>query len=512
MPLPGKRPSGDTANNNGKAEKRDKPLELPGKRPNVPATSKPATPDRHVQGDHPRSADQKNKVASKPVVRPGQNTKVIRRPDLEKNTTNNWWNNKQVNSNNKNIQINNNKTVINRNFQQNVNWTTGRQNWGYNPWWNRAQVRPWYGSSWNGSWNHDYYRRSYHYGYYGGYRPPGYVHVSTAIGWGLIGWSLGTLIYDTGYHTYHNPYPVRTQVAYHGSNFDYSQPITRVAVNTAPENEEAGAEINRKSESIIAESQSAFKERNYLVALELADKAIAESPGDGALHEYRALVLFALGKYGDAAGVLNPVLASGPGWSWTTMVALYDSQNTYTDQLQRLEAYTEEKADEADTHFLLGYHYMVCGHTDLATSQFDIAAKLMPADSVSKQLAELTRSSSDSGADESTPVEEETPADAPLVEPVPLEKLTGTWTSKRDDGSTVTLTFKDDGKFTWSYAGAGKPSEFGGDYSINDNGLLVLDSDQSQMVASVALPKDEELNFVLAGGPPDDPGLAFKKH
>ena len=100
----------------------------------------------------------------------------------------------------------------------------------------------------------------------------------------------------------------------------------------------------------------------------------------------------------------------------------------------------------------------------------------------------------------------------PKPEPVPLEKLTGTWVSSRDAGSSITLTFKDDGKFTWSFVKDGKTSEFSGEYSINDDGLLVLDSEESQMVASVELPQDREMKFVLAGGPPADPGLAFVRN
>lgn len=522
MPLPDKN-SKRTADSKDKATNaKNKALALPGKRPAVKKTEQRAKIEQRQEenrtriSQRSRTPDAKrsnDRVRKQVVVRPGQNTRQIRRPNVEKNT-NTWWtqNNRVTNTRvNRNNTYITNTSVVNRNFERNVNWTTGRSNWGYNPWWNRPQVRPWYGSSWNGSWNRGYYQDYYHHNHGYGYHPPGYVSVGTAIGWGLIGWSLGTLVYDTGYHSYHNPYPVRTQVIYRGSNFDYSQPITRVAVNTAPEDESAVAELTSKSESIIAESQTAFRQRNYLVALELADKAIAETPGDGALHEYRALVLFALGKYGDAAGVLNPVLASGPGWGWSTMIALYDSQQTYTDQLQKLEDYTEKMPDSADTHFLLGYHYMVCGHQDLATPQFDLAVELMPSDSVSKQLAELTRSSADPGDEEAAPAEATEPAEAPEVEPVPLEKLTGTWTSTREKGATITLTFKDDGKFTWSYSHEGKTTEFSGDYSMNDDGLLVLDSDESQMVANVELPEDRELKFVLAGGPPEDPGLDFTK-
>ena len=57
----------------------------------------------------------------------------------------------------------------------------------------------------------------------------------------------------------------------------------------------------------------------------------------------------------------------------------------------------------------------------------------------------------------------------------------------------------------------GKSSEFEGEYSRNDSGLLVLDTDGTQMVAMVEIKEDRDLKFVLAGGPPGDQGLQFKK-
>ena len=41
-------------------------------------------------------------------------------------------------------------------------------------------------------------------------------------------------------------------------------------------------------------------------------------PNDASLHEFRALVLFALGQYEQAAATLYAVLSNGPGWDWTT--------------------------------------------------------------------------------------------------------------------------------------------------------------------------------------------------
>jgi Flp pilus assembly protein TadD len=517
---------------------------LPSNRPNKPS-ARPETKPGNVNYPRPNRPETlpgnvnrpggNNRPGQKPIVRPGQNTKPIKRPNFDSNKvninsgnkTNNWWqSNKTVNNkvnmfNKTNIRGGDTNIKINNNFRKNVNWSTNRRHWGYNPWWNRPATRPWYGGSWNCGWNRRYYHHHYR-PYWGGYRPwPGYsVHyhyhddndVAEAIGWGLVGWGLGKLIFDSGYQTYSNPYPAQPVPSASGSQVTYTQPITVVAAQTAPA--EADAEkVTEQSESYMAESQAAFKQRDYLTALDFANKAVGEAPGDGALHEYRALVLFALGKYGEAAGVLNPVLAGSPGWDWTTMIGLYDSQDTYLNQFKALQAYSAAKPDAADAHFLLGYHYMVCGHVEDAAAAFETAAKLQPADSVSAQLRDLTKASSNNGDTEADEVDAEVPAEEapPPPAPVPLEKLAGTWVSDKGAQGTVTLAFKDDGKFIWSFKKDATANEFGGEFSMNDNGLLVLDAEDSQMVASVELPKDNELKFVLAGGPPGDPGLVFVK-
>ena len=108
-------------------------------------------------------------------------------------------------------------------------------------------------------------------------------------------------------------------------------------------------------------------------------------PGDSTLHEYRALVLFALGRFGDAAGVIHPVLASGPGWGWETMAGFYPSAPVYDEQLRKLEAYVKGRPDAADGHFLAGYHYLVCGHMEQAFASFQKTVDLQPADSIARQ-------------------------------------------------------------------------------------------------------------------------------
>ena len=533
MPLPGNQPGANRPGTGNRPGAGNRPGT--GNRPgagNRPGTgnrpgagNRPGTGNRPGVGNRPGTGNRPG-VGNRPggirpgaVTRPGQNTRPIQRPNFNNRPgnnrpggNNNWWSGGRNNIGNK-VNVN-----INNNFQRNLNWSTNRRNWGYNPWWNRPATRPWYGGSWNCGWNnrwHNHYR-PYYPRYWGGYRPlPGYVVVdnrndfASAVGWGLAAWGLGKLIFDSGYNSYSNPYPAQPV-----GGVTYSQPITVVA--SEQQGDDAVLEqATESSEGFIAKSQEAFKARNYLEALEQANKAVEAAPGDGALHEYRALVLFALGKFGEAAGVLNPVLASGPGWDWTTMVTLYDSQDTYTDQLRKLEDYAGAKDDDAAAHFLLGYHYMVCGHLEMAATEFTTASKRMPSDGVSRELADLckasTTSADEGGEEEGDEGGESGDEDVAPVEPPPLEKLTGTWVADKGKDGTITLALKDDGKFNWDYTKDGKSSDFGGEFSINDNGLLVLDTDETQMVAMVALPEDNEMNFVLAGGPPGDPGLDFKK-
>lgn len=306
-----------------------------------------------------------------------------------------------------------------------------------------------------------------------------------------------------------------------GTSVTYSQPITVVAAESAPE-EGIPEETVTKTELFMSESLENFKKGDYMVALEGVNKAIAESPGDGAFHEYRALVLFALGQYGEATGVLNPLLASSPGWDWSTMVQLYASPDTYTEQLRKLEEYAKANSDSAAAQFLLGYHYMVCTYLDQAAASFAKAAELEPADQVAAQMAELAAASTRSGdapegvdPDAAGESPEEEPSDEPMIEApesVELEQILGSWKSQNGEEGLVTLSLSDQGEFVWRFeAEGGEPFEMKGDFNLAQENVLTLDASDSQMAGTVKLTEDGKMNFILAGGPPGDPGLVFEK-
>ena len=75
---------------------------------------------------------------------------------------------------------------------------------------------------------------------------------------------------------------------------------------------------------------------DYGQALKLVDLALQKTPNDPILHEFRAMCLFAVGRYDEAAVPMYTVLSSGPGWDWTTLASLYSSIDVYSQQLRAL--------------------------------------------------------------------------------------------------------------------------------------------------------------------------------
>jgi uncharacterized protein (TIGR03066 family) len=262
-------------------------------------------------------------------------------------------------------------------------------------------------------------------------------------------------------------------------------------------------------------AQTAFQQGDYVSAARDVDLAIRALPKDAVLHEFRALIFFATEDYKQAAATLYAVLSAGPGWDWTTLSGMYAQTSTYTDQLRTLEEFVKANSASADARFVLAYHYLTCGHTEAARKQYEAVLKLQPNDQLSAQLLTLV-----GGTEEAPPGAKPTPqppdAEVPAgSEPTPptdidATRIVGKWAAKRKDGATFSLNLAEDEKFTWSFERKGKREEFGGKYSV-DGAILVLErTDGAQMPGLVTL-SERGFNFKLYGGPPDDPGLDFRK-
>jgi uncharacterized protein (TIGR03066 family) len=338
-------------------------------------------------------------------------------------------------------------------------------------------------------------------------------------------------MYNSGYGYYGNYY---CDSGYSGpSYYDYSQPIpvtnqqpdATAATTTDAAADPAVAAANdpppspevQAGTSHMDLARAAFQKGDYAAASSEIDQAIQALPKDAALHEFRALVQFATKNYKQAAATLYAVLAAGPGWDWATLSGMYADTTTYTDQLRALEEYVKANPSATDAKFVLAYHYLTCGHTESAKTQYEEILKLQPKDLLTAQLAKLVGGDpNEPKRDSPTPQPPDAEAEAaPENQPTPpsaidAAQVVGKWTAKRADGSTFGLDLTPDSKFTWSFQQGKKKQEFGGKYSV-DGAILVLErTDGAQMPGLVTM-SSTGFNFKLYGGSPDDPGLDFRK-
>ena len=195
-----------------------------------------------------------------------------------------------------------------------------------------ASASAWHGGSYSGyhsGWVHGYWG-----GHYAGWGWGGYG-AGLGMGMGLAAWGMGSSLYSGwGYMPYSNPY-YGAGGAGASPAYNYSQPIDTAAA--PPDNS-----VTSPAMTAFDQARDAFKEGGYAKALTLADQAVKAVPGDSAVHEFRAQVLIALGKYDDAAAALYGVLSVGPGWDWTTLISLYPDVETYTAQLRARRAVCPE--------------------------------------------------------------------------------------------------------------------------------------------------------------------------
>jgi hypothetical protein len=311
-----------------------------------------------------------------------------------------------------------------------------------------------------------------------------------------------------GYLSYYNPY-CDAPVVVDNTTVDYSQPIVLAAPPAADLTTPADGSwpVNTptapgdQAAQLLDAARGAFTQGDYTTALAQCDKAIAITPNNTVLHEFRGLALFALGRYKEAAAPLYAVLSVGPGWDWTTMSSLYTDVSVYNEQLRALEQYVDANRNSAEARFVLAYQYMTCGHADAAAAQFKAAVQLNPKDQLSAQIL---------SALETNDATQQPAAASPAV-PVDAATLVGDWKANRSDGQTITLRLTSDGKYTWKLAQKGSPREFSGDYTVADNLLILKQSGTPTMIGQVTPLAGGSFNFKLPGNNPSDPGLTFGK-
>jgi uncharacterized protein (TIGR03066 family) len=318
-------------------------------------------------------------------------------------------------------------------------------------------------------------------------------------------WGLNRLAYGFGYWGYENPYYYESYPIDGGAAIDYSQPLV---AESAPAEQPATAPTDAPvpGMSDFDAARDAFYKGDYAAALASTNKALTALPGDPIIHEFRALVMFAQGKYKDAAAGLYSVLSVGPGWDWTTMSSLYPNIDVYTKQLRALEAAVKQNPQANDARFVLAYHYLTCGSEDAAAAQLKELYKVTPQDNLIKELLMMTGGPESIGA--SAAPAERAPAQAPQI---PAADLVGSWNAAGQRGTKFEMGLAQDGKFTWNYSQNGKSQSVKGVYALDGNVLAMEPESGGVMLAEVTPPQGGRLDFKLLGAPPGDPGLKFAK-
>ena len=385
---------------------------------------------------------------------------------------------------------------------------------GYGGWanhWNTGYVNPHYGGWYNGCWGGNW-------GSNGGWWAPFAVGAAT---WGLAS-TLGSWGWGYGGGGYVNPYYSAVPAAIVASSpYDYSQPVV---VNNYVTNDgdltdastvQGGTATSESapspSDAAFDAALSSFKQGDYAAALAGCDKAVKLAPNDSVIHEVRALSLFALGRYPEAAATLNAVLAAAPGMDWTTLSGLYGSVDAYTQQLRKLEDFCRANPDSAAGYFVLAYHYLVGGYSDMAADALRVVVAKQPGDVVAKRLLDAL-----------APKEEKPPAQPPAAEPEPTTApaaapagpqtdLVGTWKATAGKDS-VDLVITEDSQFTWKATPSGRePVAISGTIETARDAIALVSESAGTMAGKVASKGADAFEFTFAGTPTEAKPIAFQR-
>ncbi len=412
-----------------------------------------------------------------------------------------------------------------------------------------------YNQSWvNGLWNTNY---ASGWGMNSYYSNPGNSALGVGLGIGAAAMGVSSLLNSWGYSRYSNPYyssynvvaAQPTVVVRQSSVYDYSRPID---ISAAPLSQTAVAQAT----TALDAARAAFKSGDYNRALTLSEDALRQSPNDPMLHEFRAICLFALQRYDEAAIPFYTVLSVGPGWDWTTLAGLYPTIEVYTRQLRALEAFCETTPRAAAARFVLAALYLTQGSAPAAAAKLREVIALQPQDKLSAQILATLTAKPPAEAPPSEPAKPEgaspnptavaiasepaanpgvapaqasaaptqtggaqaqaTPPAAPQPPPLPTgpvpAKLVGNWTAKPEGSVTITLGLDDKKSFNWKVAAPDGPHEFKGQATFENDTLFLAPPDHPPMVGKVAWKDDHSFQFKALGAPAEDPGLNFSNN
>jgi tetratricopeptide (TPR) repeat protein len=363
----------------------------------------------------------------------------------------------------------------------------------------------WY-ANWDGHWGH-LYPHYVHWRWYHGYAPCWraarwdylWRAYPPAAGFGVTMWGLNSVSWSFGLAGgYVNPYcdgPVVVQgrvVANYVQPFVASLDQTSLDAITASGNDpQRAAQLMPPfaAERPFEVARSAYYGRDFVAALQYADQALVIAPRDTVVHEFRALCLFALGRYREAAATMHSLLATGPGWDWTTLSSLYSSPDLYSAQLRELEL-AARRPNSPDLNFLLAYHYLTVDQSDAALRALQKVVRVERRDIIATQLLEMF--DPPPGLDRlARPAGSWQPA-------IPAVYLPGTWSAQVGSAS-YTLTLTQANEFLWTLRAPGRSEDIRGVYIVNGNTLVFEPDTGGLLLADLVQPDERTLLATFPG-------------
>lgn len=146
--------------------------------------------------------------------------------------------------------------------------------------------------------------------------------------------------------------------------------------------EERAAKIVRDA---VSEAKEQFRQGNYAACVQSIERALAISPNDPDLLQFRAFAHYATGDIDSSAADIYDALQTGNTWNWQAAYDLYQSRDKYELHLRRLE---QKRAVEPSmsTHFALGYQYIVLDHLERGQKELKKALVFQPEEPLITQL------------------------------------------------------------------------------------------------------------------------------
>ena len=355
--------------------------------------------------------------------------------------------------------------------------------------------------------------------------------------WGVsnfAGWGLGSYASTSLYSTYTNPYyatvvatePAQTTVVY-----DYSQPIN--VTSTPPE-----PSVAESTEQVFSAARDSFKAGDYQRALDLTDQVLKQTPDAAVVHEFRALCLFALKRYDEAAAVNYAVLTAGPGLELVDAGRALSRRRHLHESASRARSVRPRQPQLVFRSVLAGVPLpgpgeqrrgrrsvskgrRACAHRPAlggfrqalqegdrgrgrtaaqpgARAAAQVPAGAAPAGGAPGSTRRGRRQSAPSrgsrcrhkppGANDQT--------QQPEPPPPPPASLVGVWKAQASPDVTIALTLEADGKFAWEVDTKGKKQTLNGVAGFKDNTLALLQQDGPPLVGKVT--QDGANKFVFA--------------